>query len=136
MTVPPELRDLDSPLDNKLGLETLEVSPERAVGRMPVEGNTQPFGYWHGGATCVLAESLGSLAANAHAMAQGKIAVGIDISATHHRSARSGWITGTATALSLGGRIATYDVALVDDDGQRIASARITCQLVRREGKT
>lgn len=130
MSLPPEMRDLHSPLDSKLGLEVIKVSAQRAVGRLPVEGNTQPFGFWHGGATCVLAETLGSLAATAHALPQGKIAVGIDISATHHRSVRSGWVTGTATALSLGGRIATYQVDLVDDDDQRIATARITCQLI------
>ncbi|MDO5499129.1 MAG: hotdog fold thioesterase [Propionibacteriaceae bacterium] len=133
MTVPPELTDLHlrSPLDVKMGLEMLEVSADRTVGRMPVEGNTQPFGLWHGGATGVLAETLGSVAANVHAHAHGKIAVGVDLNATHHRSARSGWVTGTATALSLGSRLAAYQIELVDDDGNRIATARLTCQLVQ-----
>lgn len=134
MNIPAEIRALHSPLDVKLGLELLEVSPGRAVGRMPIAGNTQPAGSWHGGATCVLAETLGSLAANAHAMPRGKFAVGVDINATHHRSATSGWVTGTATSLSLGSRVASYEVILVDDTGSRIATARITCQLVRREG--
>lgn len=131
MTIPEHIRSLHSPLDAKLGLELLEVTPELAVGRMPVEGNTQPVGYWHGGASCVLAEALGSRAATAHARLLGKFAVGVDINATHHRPARSGWVTGTATALSLGARVASYEVVLVDDDGERIATARITCQLIR-----
>ncbi|MDO5684254.1 MAG: PaaI family thioesterase [Propionibacteriaceae bacterium] len=132
MTVPPEFADLHSPLDAKLGFELLEVSAERAVGRMPVEGNTQPFGLWHGGATGVLAETLASLAGTAHAMPLGKVAVGVDLNATHHRSARSGWVTGTATALSLGSRVAAYHIELVDDDGNRVATARLTCQLIDR----
>jgi 1,4-dihydroxy-2-naphthoyl-CoA hydrolase len=133
VNIPAEIRALNSPLDVKLGLELFEVSPGHAVGRMPITGNTQPAGFWHGGATCVLAETLGSLAANAHAMPQGRFAVGVDINATHHRSATSGWVTGTATALSLGSRVASYEVILVDDTGSRIATARITCQLVRRK---
>lgn len=124
------MSDLHSPLDAKMGLEVLEVSAERSVGRMPVEGNTQPFGFWHGGASGVLAETLGSLAASAHAIPQGKIAFGVDLSATHHKSVRSGWVTGTATALSLGRSIASYQIELVDDAGNRIATARLTCQLV------
>lgn len=133
MSLPPEMDNLHSPLDVKLGLEVLELSAERTVGRMPVEGNTQPFGYWHGGATCVLAESLGSLSATAHALSQGKMAFGVDLSATHHRSVRSGWVTGTATALSLGRSVASYQIDLVDDAGNRIATARLTCQLVPKK---
>lgn len=133
MSVPPEIRALRSALDTKMGLEVLEVSAERAVGRMPVEGNTQPFGQWHGGATGVLAETLGSLAANAHALPLGKVAVGVDLNASHHRSATSGWITGIATALARGGRVASYEITLVDDDGNRIATARLTCQLISQK---
>lgn len=133
-SLPEWLDQYRSALDVKLGQEILELSAERAVGRMPVEGNTQPVGYWHGGATCVLAESLASLAATAHGWPQGKIALGVDINATHHRSAKSGWVTGTATALALGSRVASYEVVLTDDSGSRIATARLTCQLVRRPG--
>ncbi|OYO24684.1 aromatic compound degradation protein PaaI [Enemella dayhoffiae] len=134
MTLPDWYHQMRCALDEKLGLEVLEISPERTVGRMPVEGNTQPVGYWHGGATCVLAESLGSLAATAHALPKGRIALGVDINATHHRAARSGWITGVATALALGGRVATYEVVLTDDHDHRIATARISCQLVDHTG--
>jgi len=113
-------------LGEKMGIEFTEVSAERVVGRMPVAGNTQPFGLLHGGASVVLAESLGSVAAMMHA-GEGKIAVGIEINATHHRAARSGFVTGTATALSLGRTLATYDVLITDDDGNRICTSRITC---------
>lgn len=133
MSIPEQLRALHSALNAKMGFELLEVSAERAVGRMPVEGNTQPVGLWHGGASCVLAETLGSLAATAHGLPQGRMGAGVDINATHHRSATSGWVTGTATALSLGNRVASYEVVLTDDSGSRVATARITCQLVRHE---
>ena len=113
-------------LGKKMGIELLEVTPERVVGRMPVAGNTQPFGLLHGGASVVLAETLGSLGANVHA-GEGRIAVGLDINATHHRAARSGFVTGTATALSLGNTLASYDVVITDDDGNRVCTSRITC---------
>jgi 1,4-dihydroxy-2-naphthoyl-CoA hydrolase len=120
---------MTSALDTKMGLEVLELTPERIVGRMPVEGNTQPMGLWHGGASCVLVETLGSIGAAAHAQ-PGRVAVGVDINATHHRSVRAGWVTGTATALRLGRSVASYEVVLVDDEDRRVCTARLTCQLI------
>jgi 1,4-dihydroxy-2-naphthoyl-CoA hydrolase len=120
-------------LGERLGIEILEASPERIVGTMPVDGNTQPFGLLHGGASCALAESLGSVGASMHAaMAFGGYAVGIEISATHHRSARAGRVTGVATPLHLGGTVATYDIVITDDAGDRVCTARLTCLLRRR----
>ena len=113
----------------RMGIEILEVSASRAVGTMPVAGNTQPYGLLHGGANVVLAESLGSLAAMAHAGA-GRIAVGIEVNATHHRSARSGLVTGTATALHLGRTTATYEIVVEDSESRRLATARLTCMLI------
>ena len=127
--VPAWYAGMTSALDAKMGLEVLELTPERVVGRMPVEGNTQPMGLWHGGASCVLVETLGSIGAAAHAR-PGRVAVGVDINATHHRSVRSGWVTGTATAIRLGRAVASYEVVLTDDDGRRVCTARLTCQLV------
>lgn len=113
-------------LGEKMGIEFIEVTPQRVVGRMPVAGNTQPFGLLHGGASLVLAESLGSVGAVMHA-GQGQIAVGIEINATHHRAARAGFVTGIANALSLGKTLATYEVLITDDDGNRVCTSRITC---------
>jgi 1,4-dihydroxy-2-naphthoyl-CoA hydrolase len=113
-------------LGEKMGIEFLEATPERLVARMPVAGNTQPFGLLHGGASVVLAETLGSIGANLHA-GEGRIAVGLDINATHHRAARSGFVTGTATALSLGNTLAAYEVVITDEDGKRVCTSRITC---------
>lgn len=127
--LPDWVRNFTSALDTTMGLELLEVSPEKVVGRMPVEGNTQPIGMWHGGASCVLAESLASIGAAA-AVLPDRVAVGVDINATHHRPARTGWVTGTATALRLGRTVLSYEVVLVDDVGERLCTARVTCQAV------
>lgn len=116
----------------RMGIELQESSPERAVGTMPVEGNTQPFGLLHGGASCVLAETLGSIAATLHAQEKfGGVAVGLEISATHHRSARSGVVTGVATAIHRGGTVATYEIVITDESGHRVCTARLTCALRR-----
>ena len=118
-----------TPLIERMGIEIVSATPERLVATMPVEGNTQPFGQLHGGASCVLAETLGSVGAMMHATGTGKIAVGIDINATHHRSASAGLVTATATALSLGGSLASYEIVIVDDADRRICTARLTCML-------
>ncbi|GAB3912037.1 hypothetical protein GCM10011575_38080 [Microlunatus endophyticus] len=127
--LPEWTQDFTSALDAKMGFELLELSPERAVGRVPVEGNTQPFGLWHGGASCVMAETLGSMAAFAHARPDA-IPVGVDINATHHRAVRSGHVTGVATAIRLGRTTAMYEIVLTDDQDHRICTARLTCQLL------
>jgi len=119
-----------SPLLEKMGIRMLEVGPERAVATMPVEGNTQPFGLLHGGASCVLAETVGSLAAYAHAQQQGKVAVGLEISAAHHRALRAGTVTATAQALHRGRSTATYEITIADEQQRRVCSARLTCMLL------
>jgi len=116
-------------LDKKMGIEIIEASPERLVGTMPVEGNTQPIGLLHGGANVVLAESLGSIGTQLHAGSDRKI-VGIDINATHHKSATSGVVTAVATAISLGKTICSYQVEITNDKGERTCSARITCLIL------
>ena len=126
------LTDGRGALPERMGIVLLEASPERVVGTMPVEGNTQPFGLLHGGASCVLAESLGSVAATLHAReAFGGYALGLEISATHHRSAKSGVVTGVATPLHRGGSVATYEIAITDEAGERVCTARLTCILRR-----
>jgi uncharacterized protein (TIGR00369 family) len=117
-------------IHERMGITILEASPNRVVATMPVEGNTQPFGLLHGGASCVLAESLGSIGAALHGMPD-LMSVGTDINATHHRSVREGLVTGVATPLHLGRSIASYEVVITDERDRRVCTARITCQLVR-----
>ncbi|AMO89257.1 hypothetical protein WM42_1533 [Corynebacterium simulans] len=119
-------------LDKKMGVEVLEQSPEKVVATMPVEGNTQSFGLLHGGAMVCLAEAVGSWAAVIHASTQGKVAVGVDINATHHSSGRAGLVTATATAIKLGRTLCSHEVVITDEAGKRLCTARITNALVER----
>jgi uncharacterized protein (TIGR00369 family) len=119
-----QLRGL-GPLAEKMGIELVELSAERAVATMPVEGNTQPLGVLHGGAHVVLGESLGSFAANVWAHPD-KVAVGIEVNASHSRPVSSGTVTAVCTALSLGKTLATHEIVVSDDQGRRLSTVRIT----------
>ncbi|QPE05794.1 hotdog fold thioesterase [Microbacterium schleiferi] len=112
-------------LAEKMGMEFLEFTVERSVATMPVEGNTQPIGLMHGGAYVVLGESLGSMSANLWAGA-GRLAVGVDINATHTRSARSGLVTGVCTPVHLGRSMTVHEIVVTDDQGRRCSTIRIT----------
>jgi 1,4-dihydroxy-2-naphthoyl-CoA hydrolase len=113
-------------LDEKMGVSILEQSVERVVATMPVEGNRQSFGLLHGGASLAVGEAVGSWAAVIHASTLGKTAVGVDVSATHHRSARDGTVTITATPIHLGRTLTTHEVLLTDEAGRRLCTLRIT----------
>ncbi len=115
-------------LHQRMGITILEASADRVVGRMPVEGNTQPHGLLHGGASCVLAETLGSTGAALHAGA-GRVVVGIEINATHHRSASSGDVTAVATRVHGGRTLATYAIEITDAEGRTVCTARLTCMI-------
>ncbi|EKX63415.1 hotdog fold thioesterase [Streptomyces ipomoeae] len=115
-------------LGNRIGVQIVEASADRVVGTMPVEGNTQPYGLLHGGASAVLAETLGSVGSMLHA-GSSKIAVGVDLNCTHHRGVRSGLVTGVATPLHRGRTTATYEIAISDEAGKRVCTARLTCLL-------
>ena len=116
-------------LDQKMGIEIIEASPQRLVGTMPVEGNTQPLGLLHGGANVVLAESLGSIGTQLHAGPHRRV-VGVDINATHHKSATSGIVTGIATAVTLGKTLCCYNIEITNEKGERTCTARITCLIL------
>jgi 1,4-dihydroxy-2-naphthoyl-CoA hydrolase len=113
-----------------MGITLTEASPERVVGSMPVAGNTQPYGLLHGGASCVLAETLGSIGAAMHGATMDRpFALGVDINATHHRATRTGTVTGVATPVHRGRTTATYEIVIGDDSGNRLCTARLTCLL-------
>ncbi len=112
-------------LAEKMGIRWVEFAVDRCVATMPVEGNTQPAGLLHGGAYVVLGESLGSMAANLHA-GPGRLAVGIDINATHTRSATSGIVTGVCTPIHLGRSLTVHEIAVSDEQGRRCSTVRIT----------
>ncbi|MEU3712541.1 PaaI family thioesterase [Streptomyces catenulae] len=115
-------------LGSRMGVQVLEAGPERVVGTMPVEGNTQPYGLLHGGASAVLTETLGSVGAMLHG-GPSKLAVGVDLNCTHHRGVRAGLVTGVATPVHRGRSTATYEVVISDEAGKRVCTARLTCML-------
>jgi 1,4-dihydroxy-2-naphthoyl-CoA hydrolase len=115
-------------LVGRMGIRILEASAQRVVATMPVAGNTQPYGLLHGGASCVLAETIGSLASALHA-GPGRATVGIEISATHHRGASAGLVTAVATMLHGGRTLTTYEIVISDEQGRRVCTARLSCLL-------
>jgi uncharacterized protein (TIGR00369 family) len=119
-------------LNEKLGITLTEVGPERLVATMPVAGNTQPYGLLHGGASVVLAETLGSLGSAIHSMPD-RVPVGVDINATHHRAATSGTVTGVATPLHVGRTMASFEIVISDEQDRRVCTCRITCALIPRD---
>ena len=117
-------------LGARMGIEVIEATPERIVGTMPVDGNTQPYGLLHGGASCVLAETLGSVGAMLHGQTVDRpYAVGVDINATHHRGIRSGVVTGVAAPVHRGRSAVSYEIVITDEGGARVCTARLTCLL-------
>jgi 1,4-dihydroxy-2-naphthoyl-CoA hydrolase len=118
-------------LNTRMGIRIVDWTPERMVATMPVAGNRQPYGLLHGGASCVLAETLGSTAAARNAR-PGRFPVGVEINASHHRAATSGTVTAVCTPLHVGGSLATFMVEITDEDGRRVCTARLTCAYLER----
>ncbi|MGO1539031.1 MAG: hotdog fold thioesterase [Leucobacter sp.] len=112
-------------LADTMGIQMTEFTRERAIATMPVEGNTQPIGFVHGGAYVVLGESLGSMHAN-YIAPENTVAVGLDVNATHTGSARSGTVTGVCTPVHVGRSLTVHEIIVSDDDGRRLSTIRIT----------
>ena len=121
-------------LDERMGVEIVEQSVDRVVARMPVEGNRQSHGLLHGGAMLALGEAVGSWAAVIYASTLGKVAVGVDASATHHASARDGWVVATATPIKLGRTLTSHEVIITSEEtGERLSTFRITDAVIDRQ---
>ena len=118
-----------SPLDDKLGIQITDYDPDRLVATMPVEGNQQPFGLLHGGATCALVETIGSWAAIL-GVGPDRKAVGIELNATYVKAATSGVVTAVCTPVRRGRTLATFLIQVTDEDGATTASARLTCMIL------
>ncbi|RKT73395.1 uncharacterized protein (TIGR00369 family) [Saccharothrix variisporea] len=118
----------DEQLMTRMGIEITQWDADRLVGTMPVKGNRQPYGLLHGGANATLAETLGSIAAAMHAAPE-RIAVGLELSVTHHRGVADGMVTGVCTPIHRGRSTATYEIVITDDQGRRSCTARLTCFL-------
>jgi 1,4-dihydroxy-2-naphthoyl-CoA hydrolase len=114
-----------------LGFELIEVGEDYLVGTLPVDQRTkQPFGILHGGASCVLSESLGSIAGWMCIDPEKKRAVGLEINANHIRSATSGIVTGTCKPLHLGRRTQVWQTDIVNEEGKLICTSRLTVAII------
>jgi 1,4-dihydroxy-2-naphthoyl-CoA hydrolase len=114
-----------SPLDDKLGVVITDWNPDRLVATMPVEGNQQPFGLLHGGATCGLAETIGSFA-GALAAGPDKQVVGIELNVSYLRAATSGTVTAVCTPVRRGRTLSTFLIQISDEQDRPTATARLT----------
>jgi len=121
-----------SPLDEKLGIQITDFDPDRMVATMPVAGNQQPYGLLHGGATCALAETIGSWAAALHAGPDRQV-VGIELNVSYIRAATSGSVTAVCTPVRRGRTLATFRIEMSDDQGRATASARLTCMTLTEQ---
>ncbi|MCA0143503.1 PaaI family thioesterase [Blastococcus sp. LR1] len=117
---------VSSPLDDKLGVQITDWNPDRMVATMPVAGNEQPFGLLHGGATCTLVETIGSMAA-AIGAGPDKQVVGIELNASYIRAATAGTVTAVCTPVRRGRTLSTFVIDITDDQGRQTATARLTC---------
>ena len=116
-----------------LGIEYTEIGPDYLSGRMPVDERTkQPYGLLHGGASVVLAESLGSTAASLCVDPSQAHCVGLEVNANHLRSATSGWVSGTARPLRLGRRIHVWEIHIADELNRLVCVSRLTLAVVER----
>jgi len=117
-----------------LGIEWIEIGDDFIRARMPVDHRTkQPYGLLHGGASCVLSETIGSLA-SAMVIDHSKfVCVGLEINANHVRSAREGYVTGVASPLHLGSNTHVWDVRIYDDVKKLVCVSRLTVAVIPRK---
>lgn len=118
-------------ISEALGIELTKVGHGLVQGRMPVDHRThQPYGMLHGGASVVLAETLGSVGSHYIAAPLGKAAVGVEVNANHLRSVRSGWVNGKATLHHEGGKLHVWHIEITDELGKAICTSRLTVMLI------
>ena len=114
-----------------IGLEITEVNEGVVRGKLPVDHRThQPYGLLHGGASVVLAETLGSVGSHMLVSEQGKGAVGIEVNANHLKGVRKGWVHATATLVHRGGKLHVWNIDIVDDDDNLVCTSRLTVMIV------
>jgi 1,4-dihydroxy-2-naphthoyl-CoA hydrolase len=115
-----------------LGIEITEIGDDFLRGRMPVDSRTvQPQGILHGGASVLLAETLGSFAANYCLRSPEQRAVGLEINANHLRAVASGWVTGTARPIHIGGSTQVWEIRIENEQGKTTCISRITMAVIQ-----
>ena len=122
-----DLKDSAVNMDKNLGIEFTEIGDDYIIARMPViEKTKQPYGILHGGASCVLAESLGSTAAALSMDGEKKYPVGIEINANHLSSPTEGFVHAKAVPVHIGGSTSVWNIDITDDAGKRVCYSRFT----------
>ena len=117
-----------------IGIEFTAIGENFLKGRMPVDHRTnQPYGLLHGGASCVLAETLGSIASALVIDRSSFICVGLEINANHIRSARQGFVTGIATPLHLGKSTHVWDIKIYDEEQKLVSVSRLTVAIIPKK---
>ncbi|MGK7397208.1 MAG: hotdog fold thioesterase [Candidatus Cyclobacteriaceae bacterium M3_2C_046] len=121
-------------ISEHLGIEYTEIGPDFLKGRMPVDHRTiQPFRLLHGGASLVMAEELGSMAANLAVDATKKMCVGLEINANHLKSARQGYVYGTARPLHLGQKTQVWEIRIENERSQLTCISRLTMAVLDKK---
>ena len=125
-----DFKDSSINMDKHLGIEIVEIGDDFIVGRMPViEKTKQPYGILHGGASCVLAESIGSTAAALSMDNTKKYPVGIEINANHISSPTDGFVYAKASPVHIGGSTSVWNIDITNDAGKRVAFSRLDCSV-------
>jgi 1,4-dihydroxy-2-naphthoyl-CoA hydrolase len=118
-------------IDAHIGIQITEIGPDFLRGTMPVDERThQPYGRLHGGASCVLAESLGSMASALCTDPKTAFCVGLEINANHLRGVREGTVTGTARPIHVGRTTQVWDIRIEDEEGKLVCVSRLTVAVV------
>ena len=116
-----------------IGLELISIEEGEVKGKLPVDSRThQPYGLLHGGASVVLAETLGSVGSHYLVDSEGKGAVGIEINANHLRSVKSGWVYGTAKIVHRGGKLHVWSIDIKDERDRLVCTSRLTVMIIPR----
>ena len=115
-----------------LGIEIIEIKDDFVKGKMPVDSRThQPYGMLHGGASVVLAETLGSVGSHFLVKDDGKAAVGIEVNANHLKSIRKGWVYGEAIIVHRGGKLHVWSIEIKNEAGELICTSRLTVMIIQ-----
>ncbi len=115
-----------------LGIEITSIEEDKVTGRMPVDSRThQPYGMLHGGASVVLAETLGSIGSHFLVKDEGKAAVGVEVNANHLKSVVSGWVYGEAQIVHRGRKIHVWSIDLKNEEGEIICTSRLTVMIIK-----
>ena len=119
-----------------LGIEITDFGDEHISGKMPVDDRTkQPFGLLHGGASAAFAETLGSIGARSQVDREQYSVVGIELSSSHLKAVKNGWVYGKATPIRIGRTIQVWDINIKNDNGEVVCKSRLTLAVIKKNDR-